>query len=81
MGVGRLLEDGTKEEGVLEEALDRFDEEGGKVPCMGMDRGDGLGVGQVGGKGGGLREGMEVGKGGRVFVDVILVGFFEFGYL
>ena len=81
MGVGRLLEDGTKEEGVLEEALDRLDEEGGEVPCMGVYRGDGLGVGQVSGEGGGLWEGMEMGEGGRVFVDVIFVRFLEFGYL
>lgn len=81
MGVGSLIDDGTKEERVLEEALDRLDEEGGEVPCMGVDRGDGPGAGQVGRECGGLWEGMEVGEGSGVSVDIILVGFFEFGYL
>lgn len=34
--IGRLIDNRSKEEGVLEQALDGFDEKRRDVPCMGM---------------------------------------------
>jgi len=34
VGVGGFVDDGTEEEGVFEQPLDGFDEEGCEVPCV-----------------------------------------------
>jgi hypothetical protein len=77
MVVGRLVDDGAKEERVLEQTLDGLDEQRGEVPRVGEGRGKGAGVREVCRQRGRLRKGVEVREGVGVPGDVELVGGFQ----
>lgn len=48
VGIWGSVDDGTEEEGVLEEALDGFDEERGQIPSVSEGRGKGTCVSEIG---------------------------------
>ena len=64
------VNDGSEKQRIFQEALDGFDEERRKVPCVSEGRSEGSGMFEVRVKGGCFRKGVQVLKGGWMSRDV-----------